>query len=128
VQQSPIGKRLVSGTFWSVVGNGFGKVFTFIAMILVARILGKEAFGDFGLVRSTASMFITFSSFGMGLTATKYIAEMLHSDKVRVGRIIGLNYLLSFFVSLIIAAIFYLCIPRICEVILKSPDIVNEMR
>jgi O-antigen/teichoic acid export membrane protein len=128
VQKSPIGKRLASGTFWSVVGNGLGKAFTFIAMVLVARILGKEAFGEFGLVRSTASMFVTFSSFGMGLTATKYISELLHSDKERVGRIIGLNYLLSFFVSLIIAAVFYFCVPRMCEIMLKAPALVNEMR
>jgi O-antigen/teichoic acid export membrane protein len=128
VQQSPIGKRIVSGTFWSVVGNGFGKMFTFIAMIFVARILGKEAFGEFGLVRSTAMTFVTFSSFGIGLTATKYIAELLHSDKERVGRIIGLNYLLSFFMSLIITVIFYFSIPGLCKLVLNAPNLVNEMR
>jgi O-antigen/teichoic acid export membrane protein len=97
-------------------------------MVLVARILGREAFGDFGLVRATAAMFVTFSSFGMGLTAMKYISELLRSDKERVGRIIGLNYLLSFVVSLVIAVVFYLCVPRICEVTLKAPRIVDEMR
>jgi O-antigen/teichoic acid export membrane protein len=128
VQSSPIGKRLASGTFWSIVGNGLGRSLTFIAMILVARILGKEAFGEFGLVRSTASMFVTFSSFGMGLTATKYIAELLHSDKERVGRIIGLNYLLSFFFSTVVATIFYFSIPQFCETILSAPGLVSEMK
>jgi O-antigen/teichoic acid export membrane protein len=97
-------------------------------MILVARILGKEAFGEFGLIRSTASMFVTFSSFGMGLTATKYIAELLHSDKERVGRIIGLNYLLSFFFAFVVATIFYFSIPQICATLVKAPNLVNEMR
>jgi O-antigen/teichoic acid export membrane protein len=118
----------VSGTFWSVVGNGFGKVFTFIAMILVARILGKEAFGEFGLVRSTAMTFVTFSSFGMGITATKYIAELLHRDKERTGRIIGLTYVFTFFTSLFIAIVFYLISPWLCETQLSKPELTNVMQ
>jgi O-antigen/teichoic acid export membrane protein len=128
VQNSPIGKRIVSGTFWSVVGNGFGKVFTFIAMVLVARILGKEAFGEFGLVRSTAMTFVTFSSFGMGITATKYIAELLHTDKERTGRIIGLTYVFTFFTSLFIAIVFYLISPWLCETQLNKPELTNVMQ
>jgi O-antigen/teichoic acid export membrane protein len=128
VQRSPIGKQIVSGAFWSVVGNGFGKVFTFIAIIFVARILGKEAFGEFGLVRSTATMFVAFSSFGMGLTATKYIAELLYTDKERTGRIIGLTYVFTFFTSLLVAIIFYLVSPWICETQLSKPELTNVMR
>jgi O-antigen/teichoic acid export membrane protein len=128
VQQSPIGKRIAGGAFWSIIGNGFGKAFTFIAMILVARILGKEAFGEFGLIRSTAMTFVAFSSFGMGLTATKYIAELLHTDKERTGRIIGLTYVFTFFTSLIAAVAFYLLTPWICETQLGRPELINVMR
>jgi O-antigen/teichoic acid export membrane protein len=128
VQQSPIGKRIVSGTFWLVVGNGFGKLFTFIAMVLVARILGKEEFGEFGLVRSTAMTFVAFSSFGMGITATKYIAELLHTDKERTGRIIGLTYVFTFFTSFVVAIIFYLISPWICEIQLNKPELLNVMQ
>jgi O-antigen/teichoic acid export membrane protein len=128
VQQSPIGKRIVSGTFWSVVGNGFGKVFTFIAMVIVARILGKETFGDFGLVQSTAATFVTFSCFGIGATATKYIAELVHTNKERTGRIIGLNYLFTFFSSVIVAIIFYFSVPYICEAKIGAIYLTEEMR
>jgi O-antigen/teichoic acid export membrane protein len=128
VQQSPIGKRIVSGTFWSVVGNGFGKLFAFITMIFVVRILGKEVFGEFGFVRSAAMTFVTFSSFGMGLTATKYIAELLHTDKERVGRIIGLTYVFTFFSSLIVAVVFYLISPWLCETQLGKPELTNLLR
>jgi O-antigen/teichoic acid export membrane protein len=128
VQQSPIGKRIVSGTFWSVIGNGFGKLFTFIAMVLVARILGKEAFGEFGLIRSTAMTFVAFSSFGMGLTATKYIAELLHKDKERTGRIIGLTYVFTFFIALFVAILFYLISPWLCETQLGKPELTNVLQ
>jgi O-antigen/teichoic acid export membrane protein len=128
VQQSPIGKRIVGGAFWLIIGNGIGKAFTFIAMIFVARILGKEAFGDFGLVQSTAVTFIAFSGFALGSTSTKYIAEFLHSDKERVGRIIGLNYLFTIFSSFIVAGIFYFCVPWVCETKLQSPHLISVMR
>ncbi|MDR1923984.1 MAG: oligosaccharide flippase family protein, partial [Planctomycetaceae bacterium] len=128
VQGSPIGKRLASGTFWSVLGNGLGKVLTLVAMIIVARMLGKETFGDFGLVRSTAATFLTFSTFAMGLASTKYIAELLHNDKERVGRIIGLNYLLTFILSLVAALVFYFCVPYLCETMLGEARLVREMR
>jgi O-antigen/teichoic acid export membrane protein len=103
-------------------------MFTFIAIVLVAKILGKETFGEFGLVRSTAMTFVTFSSFGIGLTATKYIAEFLNLDKERVGRIIGLNYLLSIFMTLIVTGILYFIIPELCRTVLNAPTLVNEMR
>jgi O-antigen/teichoic acid export membrane protein len=128
VQQSPVGKRIVSGTFWLVLGNGFGRGLTFIAMIFVARILGKESFGEFGLVRSTAMTFVTFSSFGKGITATKYIAELLPSDKERVGRIIGLSYIFTFLMSLVISVIFYFAVPYICETQLNAGQLTDAMK
>jgi O-antigen/teichoic acid export membrane protein len=128
VQQSPIGKRIVSGTFWSVIGNGLGKTFTFIAIIFVIRILGKEVFGEFGLIRSTATTFVVFSNFGMGLTATKYIAELLQTDKERVGRIISLTYLFTFFTSLIVAIAFYFAVPWFYESQLNTPHLTEVMR
>jgi O-antigen/teichoic acid export membrane protein len=128
VQQSPIGKRIVSGTFWFVVGNGFGKMFTFIAMVLVAKILGKEAFGEFGLVRSTAMTFVAFSSFGMGITATKYIAELLHTDKERTGRIISLTYWFTIISSFLVSVLFYCLVPWLCETKLNAPDLIPVMK
>jgi O-antigen/teichoic acid export membrane protein len=77
--------------------------------------LRKETFGDFGLVQSTVADFATFSGFGIGATATKYIAELVHTDKLRTGRIIGLNYLFTFFSSAIVAIVFYFSVPWICE-------------
>ncbi|MGL6197077.1 MAG: oligosaccharide flippase family protein [Thermoguttaceae bacterium] len=128
VKGSPIARRLVSGAFWSVLGNGLAKGLTFLAMILVARILGKETFGEFGLVRSTAAAFMTVSAFGMGLTATKYISELLHTDKERVGRIIGLSYVFTFVSSFFVALAFWITTPWLCETQLHAPHLVGVMR
>jgi O-antigen/teichoic acid export membrane protein len=129
VQQSLIGKRIVSGTFWSVIGNGFGKMFTFIAMVFVARILGTQLYGELGLIRSVTDIFIGLSSFGVGTAATKYIAELLENDKQRVGRIIGLCYVFTLLTCIFAAIILYFAAPFVCESsMVHAPHLTGELR
>jgi O-antigen/teichoic acid export membrane protein len=128
-QQSPIGKRIVSGTFWSVVGSGIGKVFMFVAMVFVARILGTQHYGELGLVRSVTDIFIGFSGFGLGVTATAYIAELLKHDKQRVGRIIGLCYLFTLLTCFLSAVILYFAAPLVCDSsMIHAPHLIGEWR
>jgi len=128
VKTSLIGRRIASGAFWSVLGNGVGKGLTFLSMVLVARILGPKTFGEFGLVRSTAMTFAVLSSSGMGWTATKYIAELLPSDKERVGRIIGMNYIFTGVSSLLVAVVFWFAAPWVCNSVLQSSHLSGMMR
>ena len=78
---SDIGSRMAHGAFWTFCGTVLGKFFVLIAGIVVANILGKEQYGELGLVRSTINMFVIFGAAGLGLTATKYIAEFRNTDK-----------------------------------------------
>ena len=128
VKSSQIGSRIASGAFWSVFGNGLAGVLGFLSLILVARILGKELYGEFGLIRSTAMTFVAFSSLGMGLTVTRYIAALLHTDKERVGRIIGLSYLFTLATSLLVSVLFYFAVPWLCETQLNAPHLTNVMK
>jgi len=125
---SALGRKVASGAFWSVLGGGLARGLGFLSMLLVARILGKELFGEFGLVRSTATTFIAFSGFGMGVTVTKYIAELLQKERERVGRIIGLSYLFTFLTSLFVAGVFYLAVPWLCETQLQAPHLIGVMK
>jgi len=125
---SSVFRRLVGGVAWSVLGTGSSKVLTFVAFILVARSLGEKAYGEFGFVRQTALMFLSFSAAGVGTAATKYIAELLSTDGKRVGRIIGLSYLFTFCTAMVISGVLYVAAPWLCEAWLKKPQIVTEMR
>ncbi|NOZ40854.1 MAG: oligosaccharide flippase family protein [Planctomycetes bacterium] len=64
-----------------------------VASILVARMLGKTVYGELGMIRSTVGMFGVFAGFGLGLTATKHVAEFRESDPERAGRIVGFTEL-----------------------------------
>ncbi len=120
-----MGRKIASGTFWIILCNAIAKGVVFFAMVLVARILGKASFGDFGLVRATAE---TIAVFEMGSSATKYMAEFLPSDKERVSRMIGLNYVFAFVSSVLVTSVFWLSVPRICDSILKAPHLAGGMR
>ena len=80
IEASDIGYRLARGGFWLLCGTVVSKALWLLASILVARMLGKETFGEFGIIRSTVEMFGVFAGFGLGLTATKYIAEFRRTD------------------------------------------------
>src|ERR1051326_6670716 len=64
-----------------------------LAWIACARILGKVSFGQLSMVQSTTGVFGVFAGMGLGLTATKYVAELRNSDPQRAGRILGLAQL-----------------------------------
>ena len=74
ISASDIGMRMARGAFWSFSGTAIAKLLILIAGMLVANILGKEHYGELGIVRSTISMFVIFGTAGLGLTATKYIS------------------------------------------------------
>lgn len=58
-----------------------------LAFIVVARIIGKEEYGKIGMLRSTITMFMVFSSLGMGLTAARYVAYYRNSNKEKAYQI-----------------------------------------
>ncbi len=90
LNHSPLAKRLASGAAWSLLGAVATRVLTLASSIIVVRILGKERLGEFGMVQSTLAMLGTFAGLGLGMTATKYVAELRTKDSARVGRILGI--------------------------------------
>ncbi len=56
--------------------------------ILIARFLGKDLYGEYGIVKSTMFLMALFATFGLGDTSTKYIAEYLQKDATQIKSII----------------------------------------
>lgn len=95
IRASPIGHRLARGTFWSLAAGGVSRLLALVASIILARLLGKEGFGQLGILQSTLEMFGTFAAFGLGLTSTKYVAECRASDPDKAGRILGMTSMIA---------------------------------
>jgi len=91
IRASPVGHRLAHGTFWMVFGAVISKLLGLVSAIFLARILGKVPFGEFGTIQSTVGLFGVFAGLGIGITATKYVAEFRELQPERCGRVIGFS-------------------------------------
>jgi O-antigen/teichoic acid export membrane protein len=87
---SPLSVRLAKGVFWSLLGAIVSRAAGVAGSVVVARLLGITAFGEFTMIQSTVGLFGTFAGLGLGITAIKYVAELRESDPTRCGRVIGL--------------------------------------
>ncbi len=108
IKQSDIAQRIISGAFWTFTGTALGKLCVLIAGFLCARILGKELFGQLGMVRSTINMFIVLGASGFGVTATKYISQLKATNVSRMMSICKLTYRFTIIAGIIIT-ILILC-------------------
>ena len=87
--------RFARGSAWSLAGQLASYVVGVASAVLVGRALGVTGFGELGMIQSTVGMFGLLAGMGVGVTNTKFVAELRNSDPKRAGRIMGLSLLVS---------------------------------
>lgn len=128
IEASETGYRLAKGVFWSMAGTILSRGMMFAASVFVARILGKASYGELGIIYATISMFGIFAGFGLGLTATKYVAELRDKDPERAGRIIGLSWLVAIITGALTSLSLFIFAPWLAEHTLNAPHLVGPLR
>jgi len=128
IESSPLGLRLAKGVFWSMAGAMISRGLMLSAAILVARILGRTVYGELGMVRSTVGMLGVFAGFGLGLTATKHVAQYRHSDPARAGRIISLSWLVAAVTGVLMALGLFSFAPWLAEHTINAPHLAGVLR
>ena len=128
IENSPIGYRLAKGIFWSMAGAVISRGLMLTASVLVARMLGKTGFGELGMIQSTVGMFGVFAGFGLGLTATKHVAEFRSSDPDKAGRIIGLSGLFAMLTGGLMALGLFIFAPWLAEHTINAPHLTGVLR
>lgn len=120
--------RLASGAIWSLIGTLLSRGATLVASIFVARMIGKDQFGKLGIIQNTASMIQVFAGFGLGLTASKYVAGLKNTDPARAGRVVTLSAMVAW--ALGSAGMLALAIgaPWIAKNTLSAPSLTGELR
>jgi len=126
--ESPIAYRLARGAFWSLLGGVGARVLTAATGILIARLLGKDGYGEVGMVQSTLGMFGILAGFGLGSTATKYVAEFRDKDPQKAGRILTLTLLFSAAVGTVIALTLWIAADWLAANTLDNPGIAPLLR
>jgi O-antigen/teichoic acid export membrane protein len=128
VERSSLDYRLAKGVFWSIAGAVISRGLILIASVLVARMLGKTVFGELGMIRSTVAMFGVFAGFGLGLTATKHVAEFRQSDPDKAGRIIALSNLFAIVSGGLMALGLFIFAPWLAEHTINAPHLAGVLR
>ena len=128
IMASPIGARLARGTLWSLIAGCVSKSFGLVASIIIARLLGKEPFGELGILQSTLEMFGSIAAFGMGLTSTKYVAECRHSDPDKAGRIIAMSSLVAWVTGGLGTLILIFSAPWLATRALAAPELASLLQ
>jgi O-antigen/teichoic acid export membrane protein len=123
VMASPIGHRLARGTFWSLMAGCVSRFLALVASIMIARLLGKETFGQLGILQSTLEMFGSFAAFGMGLTSTKYVAECRQTDPDKAGRIIAMSSVVAWLTGGLGTVILVFFAPWLARNALAAPQL-----
>lgn len=96
------GNALARDSFWAVFGNGVGNFLLLIGGIIIARFLGKDLYGEYGVVKTTMFHIAGFATFGLGYTSTKFVAEYINTKKEQVKDVIWSSVAITFIMSSIL--------------------------
>lgn len=107
ILSSDINKKIFNHGIWILLGNVISKFVLLIATIIMARYLGKDEYGQFGIIKSTILMFTMFAGLELGMTATKYISQYRVSNKEKVERIVGLSNVFAITLSILVTLLVY---------------------
>ncbi len=120
--------RFARGAFWSLTANTVSSGLQLFSLIFVARFLGQHGFGELGIVTSTVQTIGVFAGLGLGLTATKHVAEWRARQPERAGKIIGLCTETAIIAAGASCVLFYVLAPAVSSTILKAPSLSGVLR
>jgi O-antigen/teichoic acid export membrane protein len=120
VDPTSIKQRFLKGAFWNSVGAVLSRFFNMGTAVFLARFLGKEGFGEYGMIFSTLGMFGPLASLQQAPSATYFVAKYRGTDKERAGKIIKLNLLITLVMAVVTAVIVFFTSPYLSENLLKN--------
>ena len=120
--------RLIAGAFWSTVASGAGQAFVLASTVICGRLLGPGDYGRFALVVSTVTLFATVAALGLGVTATRYVAEYRQTEPERAGRVLGLSSISACGAGLLVAACLVAAAPWMSSTFLREPQLAYDLK
>lgn len=118
---------LFKDSFWAVFGNGAGYGLLLLAGILIARFLGKDVYGEYGMVKTTMFYIAAFSTFGLAYTSTKFIAQYKAENPARLRSILQSSLLITLCSSITLAVLLIIFAPFLADY-LGEPSLTMPFR
>ena len=112
---APLLRRFVRGAFWSVVASLAARGLPVVAALVVARLLGREAYGQLGVVQNTLNLFTVLSGLGLGLSATRFVAHNRSTEPALAGIYARLAMRITVAAGGLLAVITFLAAPLLAR-------------
>jgi O-antigen/teichoic acid export membrane protein len=114
----------------SWVGGGAicSRLLGLVASIYIARWLGVDGFGRYGMILATLGTLGVFAGAGLGITATKFVAETGVTNVQQPGQILGLVFLSSIVTGIGISALAFVLGPWMSTHVLADPSLEYPLR
>lgn len=119
--------RLARGIGWSVAGNAGSQVLSLAAAIIVGRMLGEVGYGEFSVITRTVGVLGGFAGLGLGLTATRHIANLREREPSRAIGILKLCRLMGLLSGLVMAVAVVAASPYIASEVLNAPGLSTDL-
>jgi O-antigen/teichoic acid export membrane protein len=124
---APLRSRCVHAAGWSIVGSALLGMSNLVLWAICARVLGRLKFGELSMGLSTAAVLAVLGGAGLGVTATKYTAELRHADATRAGRVLGLACSVVVLSGTAMSVLLALLAPRLA-LLLANPGLTPVLR
>jgi O-antigen/teichoic acid export membrane protein len=116
------------GAFWTLVGAVVSRGLTLVGMVLAARLLGTSGFGELNMIQSTQGLFGVLAGAGLGLAATKFVAEFRSTDVLRASRCVALATTIALISGALVSVVLCVFAGPIAAGVLNAPHLAPEVQ
>jgi O-antigen/teichoic acid export membrane protein len=116
-----VGARLARGTLWSMGAAVAVRGLGLMGAMLVARLLGAEAFGQVGVVQQTVATVGTLVGLSVGTAASRFVAAGRAREPGDTGRVLGATAAWAWGAALAGAALLAAATPALADGLLGAP-------
>lgn len=128
IKRSSLEFRFLKNAFWTLSSSIFSKLLTLVSLLITARILGQEDYGVLGMIRSTTLTFASFAGLGLGLTATRFVAEFKANQSQKISTIISLTFSFALISGVLFLGIFFFTSDVIAIQVMERAELSTEIK
>ena len=120
-------RKVVKGAGTTLVGSSIGKGLFFLTQILIARLLGVEAFGLYSLGFAVIRIAELISRLGLSMGGMRFISVYKNTDQSRLKGVIILSISISFLSAIVIGGTLYFLSEFIARTIFHKPELAGAL-
>ena len=123
-----VGMRFAIGAFWALFGAVVSRGLTLVSSVVAGRLLGPTGFGEIGMIQSTQGLFGIVAGAGLGLAATKFVAEFRSIDPARTRRCAALATSIALISGAAMALVLLALSGVMASSVLRAPHLTAELQ